>query len=152
MSDAAGPIPATPAPCRYVVRVRFCDTDLMGIVHHAKYLEYFEAGRVEYMHRRGLDYTGWVARGVHLPVVEAQVRYRRPARFDDRLVVETSVPESTRVSARFAYRVLREDELVAEGSTRVCCVGDDGAPRRIPADLLALLRGGETHPRPMDHV
>jgi acyl-CoA thioester hydrolase len=139
---------------RLVVRVRFCDTDLMGIVHHAKYLEYCEAGRVEFLRRRGLDYGAWLARGLHLPVVEAHLRYRRPSRFDDRLIVDTRVVEHTRVTVRFGYRVLRgpEEELVAEASTLVCCTTDDGAPRRVPADLLALLRGAETHPRPSDQA
>ena len=143
-----------PPASRSALRVRFCDTDLMGIVHHAKYLEYFEAGRVTYLKRRGLDYAAWAARGIHLPVVEASVRYRRPSRFDDKLIVEASLAEATRVTARFAYRLLRGpgEELVAEGWTLLCCVNDAQAPRRIPSDLLALLRGDETHPSPVDEV
>ena len=80
--------PQPNAACRstYVVRTRFCDTDLMGIVHHAKYLEYFEAGRVEYMHRRGVEYLEWTQRGIHLPVVDVAVRYRKSVRFDERLL------------------------------------------------------------------
>jgi acyl-CoA thioester hydrolase len=139
-----------------VVRVRFGDTDLMAIAHHAAYLSYFEAGRVEYMHRRGIRYHDWVRLGVHLPVVEAGVRYRRSARFDDRLVIETRLARMTRVTLRFDYRVLRDgaqpEELVAEGHTLLACVDDAHVPRRIPPDAAALLVGGETHPRPIDQV
>jgi acyl-CoA thioester hydrolase len=140
---------------RYVVRVRFGDTDLMGITHHAVYLSYFEAGRVEYLHRRGIAYTDWTRFGVHLPVIEAQVRYRKPTRFDERLVVETRLTELTRVKVRFEYRLLRETpdaELVAEGYTLLACVDDAQIPRRIPPEARELLSGPETAPRPIDCV
>jgi acyl-CoA thioester hydrolase len=143
------------ADCKsaYIIRVRFCDTDLMGIVHHAKYLEYFEAGRVEYMHRRGIGYLDCVNRGIHLPVVETSARYRKTVRFDERIVVETALTEVSRVTARFAYRLMRDDatkELVAEGTTMLACVGDDHVPKRIPEDIADMLCRGETHPRAID--
>lgn len=138
------------------MRVRFGETDLMGIVHHGAYLLYFEAGRVEYLHRRGVEYLEWARRGLHLPVVEACIRYRKTARFDERLIVETRLGKLERVTVRFDYRVLREgsnpEELVAEGHTLLACVGDDHAPRRIPPDVLEILRSPETHPRPIDSV
>ena len=125
----------------------------MGIVHHGAYLLYFEAGRVEYMHRRGVQYLEWAERGLHLPVVEARVRYKKTARFDERLIVDTRVAELRRVSVRFDYRILREagaEELVAEGHTLLACVGHDHAPKRIPEEVLDVLRSPETHPRPID--
>jgi len=127
----------------------------MGIVHHAKYLEYFEAGRVEYMHRRGIGYLDCVNRGIHLPVVETSARYRRMVRFDERIVVETMLTELGRATVRFTYRLLRDDpsaELVAEGATLLACVGDDHAPRRIPDEIAAMLCRAETHPRPLDQA
>jgi acyl-CoA thioester hydrolase len=139
-----------PAPAhlvsRYQLAVRFCETDLMGIVHHANYLAYFEAGRVDWLHRRGVSYESWVRRGIHLPVVEARLRYRKAARFDDELVVETACAEVTRVTVRFAYRVLRGEELLAEGDTLLACVGHDLAPRRIPPDVVDIFRSAETAP------
>jgi acyl-CoA thioester hydrolase len=137
---------------RYVVRVRFGETDLMGIVHHASYLSYFEAGRVEFLHRRGIVYSEWASRGIHLPVVEARLRYKKPARFDERLLVDTTLGELTRVTIRFDYRVLCEgpEDLVAEGHTLLACVDDRHVPRRIPADVAEILKGPETHPRPID--
>jgi acyl-CoA thioester hydrolase len=127
----------------------------MGIVHHAKYLEYFEAGRVEYMHRRGIGYLDCVNRGIHLPVVETSARYRRTVRFDERVVVETTLTELGRATLRFTYRLLRDDasaELVAEGATLLACVGADHAVRRIPDDIAAMLCRAETHPRPLDQA
>jgi acyl-CoA thioester hydrolase len=139
----------------YVVRARFCDTDLMGIVHHAKYLEYFEAGRVEYMHRRGVEYLEWTKRGIHLPLVEANVRYRKAVRFDERVLIETKLVELGRATVKFTFRVLRDTpahEVVTEGSTTLACVGDNMAAKRIPEEVAALLCQSETHPRPIDVV
>ena len=101
----------------------------MGIVHHGTYISYFEVGRVEYMRRRGLDYNSWTKLGIHLPVVEAHVRYRRTARFDEILCIESRLTDLTRVKVRFDYRLLRggpdqSDELVAEGFTLLACVDD----------------------------
>jgi acyl-CoA thioester hydrolase len=147
VSAAASSAPVPPhLVSRYQLAVRFCETDLMGIVHHANYLTYFEAGRVDWLHRRGVSYESWVRRGIHLPVVEAKLRYRKAARFDDALVVETRCAEVTRVTVRFAYRVLRSTELLAEGETLLACVGPDLAPRRIPPDVVEILRSPETAP------
>ena len=139
---------------RYVVRVRFRDTDQMGIVHHATYLEYLEAGRIEYLRRRGVDYGTLSASGVHLAVAEVQIRYRRPARFDERIVVETTLVELGRASARYGYRLLRETsgEVIAEASTLLACLDDAHKMRRIPDDIDAVLRGPESHPRPLDQA
>ncbi|HEY2407404.1 MAG TPA: thioesterase family protein [Polyangiaceae bacterium] len=138
-----------PAHClsRQFIRVRFGETDLMGIVHHATYISYFEVGRVEYMRRRGLDYNSWTKLGIHLPVVEANVRYRKTARFDELLSVETRLTEITRVKVRFDYRLLRacSDEVVAEGFTLLACVDDEHVPRRIPPAADAILRGPENN-------
>ena len=127
----------------------------MGIVHHGTYISYFEVGRVEYMRRRGLDYHSWTELGIHLPVIEAYVRYRRTARFDELLCIETRLSELTRVKVRFDYRLLREpegelngaaasaDELVAEGHTLLACVDQHHIPRRIPPEAEAVLLGPE---------
>jgi acyl-CoA thioester hydrolase len=128
----------------------------MGIMHHATHLAYFEAARVEYMRRRGLEWVAWAHRGVHLPVVEVNIRYRRTARFDERLVVEARVAELTRIRVRFAYRILREasadEEVVAEGETLLCCFDDQHTIRRLPSEVAEALLCAETHPRPIDQV
>lgn len=125
------------------LRVRFCETDLMGIVHHATYLVYFEAGRVEWLRARGLSYASTAASGVHLPVVDAQVRYLRPARFDDDLALQTTLAELRPASLRFDYVLARGEERLATGSTRLACVDETHRPRPIPDELRAALLAGE---------
>ena len=138
------------AVTRFDLRVRFVETDLMGIVHHAAYLTYVEAARVEYLRRRGADYRALVSQGVHMPVVEAHLRYRKTARFDDEIVVEVRLGSLTRVTVRFDYRVFRSDSgvesVLAEGHTLLACVGDDHAPRRIPPEVAAMLLDAELAP------
>lgn len=129
---------------RMSLTVRFCETDLMGIVHHANYLVYFEAGRVDWLHRRGIAYESWAKRGIHLPVVETRLRYRKAARFDEVLVVETTCREVTRVTVRFAYRILRDGLVLCEGDTLLACVGPGLTPMRIPADIAEVFRSAET--------
>ncbi len=128
------------------LRVRFCETDLMGIVHHGNYLAYMEAGRVDWLHKRGVTYASWAAGGRHLPVVDANVRYRAPARFDEILTIETSLVELRNVSLRFAYRILRDGTLLCEGSTRLACVDDAHKLQRFTDDMLASLVSAETAP------
>lgn len=128
---------------RMTIAVRFCETDLMGIVHHANYLNYMEAGRVDWLHRRGVSYESWAKRGIHLPVVEARLRYRKAARFDDVIAIDTTRAELSRATVRFTYRLLRGADLLCEGETLLACVGHDLAPRRIPDDVVAIFRSPE---------
>lgn len=125
------------------VRVRFAETDLMGIVHHSSYLLYFEAGRVEWLRSRGVTYADWAARGIHLPVVEANLVYKSPARFDDLVTVETSLAELRTVSLKFAYKVRRGEHLLVEGSTRLACIDDKHTLLRIPEPMRAVLLAPE---------
>src|SRR3954463_12328276 len=110
------------AATRSQLRVRFCETDLMGVGHHSTCLAYFEAGRVEWLRRRGVTYADWANRGVHLPVVEAHVNYKAPSRFDDLLVVETTLAELRSVSLKFTYVIRRDGASIAEGWTRLGCI------------------------------
>src|SRR5262245_3874075 len=109
---------------RYSLVVRFCETDLMGIVHHANYLNYFETGRVDWLHRRAIRYETWASRGIHLPVVEARIKYRKAARFDETLLIETTCYEVKRATVLFGYRILRDADLLCDGETLLACVGD----------------------------
>jgi acyl-CoA thioester hydrolase len=86
-------VPPDPAAALSVVRirVRFGETDLMGIVHHASYVHYMEVARIEWLRRRGVAYAEWASQGVHLPVVDLSVQYRAPARFDDEIDVHVSL-------------------------------------------------------------
>src|SRR5580704_16351044 len=141
------PLDPERALTRSRLRVRFCETDLMGIVHHSDYLAYFEAGRVEWLRRRGVTYADWAARGMHLPVVEASVRYRAPAKFDDGSTIDTHLIELRAASLRFEYAMSRgEGEVLAEGFTRLACVDDKHAVRRFSQEMLVVLGSAETAP------
>ncbi|HRI64911.1 MAG TPA: thioesterase family protein [Polyangium sp.] len=131
------------ATSRMPLRVRFCETDLMGIVHHANYLIYFEAGRVDWLHRRGVRYENWVAMDVHLPVVDAALKFRKPAKFDESLVVETICAKVTVVTVLFTYRILREEDLLCEGETLLACIGINMRPKRFPKDVMDTFLRGE---------
>ena len=127
------------------IRVIYGDTDQMGVVYYANYLRYFEAGRNEFIRAKGLRYRDFEERHrLALPVVEVAVRFRTPARYDDLLAVETSLVEVRRASARFDYRLVREDgELLATGHTLHACVDLEGRVQRMPRDLLDRLVAGE---------
>jgi len=134
---------------RTEIRVIYGDTDQMGVVYYANYLRYFEAGRNEYIRAKGLRYRDFEAQfRLMLPVVEASVSYRNPARYDDVVTVETSISEVRRASARFEYRILRGEELVATGHTVHACVDLDGRVTRMPPELLQRLGSGESAARP----
>jgi acyl-CoA thioester hydrolase len=135
-------------PVTTQVRVRYAETDQMGIVYYANYLVWFELGRVELLRSAGLAYSLLEKdHGCILPVVEAQCRYRSPARYDDEILIETT-PALIRGSViKFAYRIYRkanqegkERELLAEGET-VHVVCDDQLNRKpLPEHYAAALK------------
>jgi acyl-CoA thioester hydrolase len=135
--------PGTATVTRVPIRVRFGETDLMGIAHHASYLLYVEEARVEYLSRRGVTYAEWIKRGMHFAVVDARIRYRAASLFHDNLVVETWVGESSRIGIRFDYRIWRGETLIAEANTALVCVDDQRTPRRIPQEILEIVLGPE---------
>ena len=126
---------------RFALRVRYADTDRMGFAYYANYLRWFEIGRAEMMRSLGTSYREIEESGVSLPVVNASCRYRKPARYDDLLVIETAVAELGRASVAFVYRVVRkaDGERLAFGRTQHCFLAADGRPARAPAALIALL-------------
>jgi acyl-CoA thioester hydrolase len=113
------------------IRVRYKDTDTMSVVYYGNYLTYFEVARVEYLRERGLPMSQ-VDRRIHMPVVEAHVRYVKPARLDDLLEVTSRVSERKRASFTFSYEVRNETkEVVASGYTRHAC-WDPATSRMVP--------------------
>jgi acyl-CoA thioester hydrolase len=127
------------------VRVRFCETDLMGIVHHGSYPAYLEAARVEWLRRRGINYGDWASRGLLLAVAEMNLRYRVPAKFDDELDVETSLGLLRAASVRFDYwlRRVSDQALIAEGSTLLACVTQAGGLTRMSPEVAEVLGRAE---------
>ena len=115
------PTPAKPLVALTTIRVRYKDTDCMKVVYYGNYLTYFEVGRVEFLRQQGLTMSE-VDQRVHIPVVEALVRYRKPARLDDLLEVRCWISERKRASFRFTYEILNEvGQAVATGSTLHAC-------------------------------
>jgi acyl-CoA thioester hydrolase len=126
------------------LRVIYGDTDQMGVVYYANYLRYFEAGRNEFIRAKGLRYRDFEeAFRLRLPVAEAGVSYKAPARYDDLLDLEVSLGQVRRASARFDYRLLREGTVLATGHTVHACVDLEGRLQRLPPELLERLTAGE---------
>jgi acyl-CoA thioester hydrolase len=125
----------------------------MGFAYYAHYLRWFEIGRAELMRSLGTSYRAIEESGIRLPVVEAQCRYRDPARYDDALVLETGVARLSRASVEFHYRVVREADgaPLATGRTVHCFLDPGGRPVRAPAALTELLtrapRAADAAPR-----
>jgi acyl-CoA thioester hydrolase len=123
------------------IRVRYAETDQMGVAHHTSYLVWFEAGRTEFIRDRGRSYAQIEADGWLLVVVEAHCRYLRPARYDDLLVVRTRLGEAGPATLAFDYEVARrsDGEVLARGTTVHAAVDRTGRPRRIPDEVRRLL-------------
>src|ERR1700677_553252 len=116
------------------VRVRYAETDQMGVVYHSNYLVWFEVGRVELIRSMGLDYKQMEAEGCGIAVVDVHVRYRASARYDDELVVQTTLQAVRGAVVRFGYKILRVEDgvLLCEGETMHVVVGKDMKKRVLP--------------------
>ena len=114
------------------IRVRYQETDAMGRVHHANYINYFEIGRIELLRATGRDYRRLEDEGLYLVVSEMTCRYLGTARYDDVLRLRTTTTRMGRATVQHAYQVFRDKELIAEGTSTVACVDNDGKVRRLP--------------------
>lgn len=121
-------------------RVSYGETDAMGLVYYGNYLHYFERGRSHFIRQWGISYREFEARGLFLPVREASVRYRAPARYDDLIWIHSGLAELGRASLRFIYEVFDEQRqtLLATGQTQHACVNDEGRPIKTPRWLIDL--------------
>lgn len=114
-------------------RVRYCECDPMGVVHHSTYPIWFEMGRTELLRSGGGSYRDLESGGVYLAVVRLDVSYRQPARYDDMLQLTTTISRLGRAKIEHDYRLHREDQLLATGSTTLACLDQDGRVQEIPA-------------------
>ena len=137
--DPPGDLGAYPFVHR--LRVRFCETDAMGVVHHASYLAYLEESRVEYLRALGRPYDRLRADGVEFPVVEAALQYRRPLRFDDVVDVGVMVASAGGATFQMSYLVGYDGETSASGVTVHGVVDGQGRPTRTPQWLRQLAAG-----------
>jgi acyl-CoA thioester hydrolase len=128
-------------PFTHRLRARFCETDAMGVVHHASYLAYLEESRVEYLRALGRPYNRLRADGVEFPVVEAALQYRRPLRFDDVVDVSVLIGSAGGATFQMDYLVRCDGETKATGVTVHGVVDGQGRPTRVPGWLRELAAG-----------
>lgn len=117
------------------IRVRYAETDRMGLLHHANYFVYFEMGRTELLRARGLSYREVEDAGHFLVIVDIGCKFKRPAYYDDLLVLKTSVEKVTHVKIVHKYSLFRDGTLLAEGHSTLACVDREGKPQPLPGSL-----------------
>ncbi len=119
------------------IRVRYAETDRMGLLHHANYLIYFEQARTELLRSRGYSYKDLEDQGYYLVIAKAEIRYKSPAHYDDVLTIRTTVTRTTPIRLEHRYEVFRDGTLICEGSTTLACVDADGKLQAMPEWLSA---------------
>jgi acyl-CoA thioester hydrolase len=117
------------------VRVRYAETDRMGLLHHANYIIYFEMGRTELLRKRGFSYRDMEDAGHLLVIVDVGCKFKRPAYYDDLLTLRTVVEKVTHVKIVHLYEVKRDGLLLAEGHSTLACVDREGRPQALPPTL-----------------
>jgi len=122
-------------------RVRYSDTDHFGVVYYARYLDWFEAGRTEILRVKGVTYAELEKKGLFAPVVEVKVNYKKPARYDDIVVLETSVENVGNSSVKFVYKVTNKEskELLCEAYTVNVFINKEMKSQKIPDDVRKVL-------------
>lgn len=124
------------------VKVRYAETDQMGVAYYANYLVWFEVGRSQYCRDCGFSYRDMEREtGLFMIVAEARCRYKTPARYEDDLIIRTRATDVTRRTLKFGYEIWRDDELLATGETLHVLINAQGRPSSFPDKFLALLRG-----------
>jgi acyl-CoA thioester hydrolase len=132
--------------CELRLRVRYAECDPMGYVHHANYLQYFEAGRTELLRQAGVRYRDLEQQGTFFVVAKAECRYRRPARYDDLLTLNVYMTRMGRARIDHRYELLRDGILLCEASTVLACVDRCGQVIPIPDAIVQGHASGPDHP------
>ena len=127
---------AEPIQCDLPIRVRYVECDPMGFVHHSAYAVWFEMARTELLRQRGVRYRDLEEQGVFIVVARLNASFRRPARYDDELVVTATLRSAGGAKIEHDYQVRRGEELLCTASTVLACIDRTGRPMRVP-DLLA---------------
>ncbi|MCF3652141.1 acyl-CoA thioesterase [Synoicihabitans lomoniglobus] len=120
------------------IRVRYAETDMMGIVYHGSYLPWLEVGRTTLLREHGFNYRDMDEAGYRLPVLEVAVKYHRPALYDDEVTIHTVIDELPGLRIKIRYRVLRGEELLVTATTQHAFIDRSGRPVRPPS---AFTRG-----------
>jgi acyl-CoA thioester hydrolase len=122
------------------IRVRYQETDQMGVVYHGNYFTWFEAARVELLDHLGCPYRDLEKRGYLLPVLHCEAKFSKPAHFDDRLVVRVTISESPMAKIKIHYQVFRDQEVLCSGRTTHAFVDTNGKLCRPPASFLSKFK------------
>ena len=121
----------------FLVRVRYSETDQMGVVYHGNYAQYFEMGRVEWLRNIGFSYKFMEEKGIMLPVVSLNINFKKPARYDDLLRVRTVFKSQTSVKIEFDYEIYNEsDELLTTGTSVLVFVDMKTGRPTLPPDYV----------------
>lgn len=121
------------------IRVRYAETDKMGFVYYGNYATYFEVGRVEFLRSKGYSYKQLEDEGVMMPVVEINIKYKRPAIYDDLLVIKTSIKEMTSKRVLFNQEVYKDDKVLSEGTVELAFIDSISMrPIACPSSLESL--------------
>jgi acyl-CoA thioester hydrolase len=125
------------------IRVRYAETDQMGVAYYANYLVWFEVGRSEFCRERGFRYADLEALGYKLVVIDVHCRYRSSARYDETVIVRTRLKDANKRMITFGYQILRKDqeEVIAEGETQHICVDSNGKTKSLPGKYFVCLTG-----------
>ena len=123
------------------IRVRYAEVDQMGVVHHSRYFIYMELARTEALRATGLTYRDVEAAGRYLVITKAMCRFRAPARYDDELLIATTVERATTTRIDHCYKITRKEDgvLVATAETTLACVDADGNLSMIPDEVISRL-------------
>jgi acyl-CoA thioester hydrolase len=122
------------------VRVRYGDTDRMGIVYYGTYPYYFEIGRSEFMREKGFAYRRLEEMGYYLVVTGVDIKYYNGATYDDLLTIRTSIVELKSRGLTFHYQIYKDDTIIVKGNTKHVCVDDGRKTVRIPPDVMEILK------------
>lgn len=119
----------------HTLRVRYCDTDQMGLVYHARYLDYFEWARTEFIRSKGESYNSIEKSGYFLPCSDLQIKFHKPAKYDDELTVYVHTKEQKGLRLIFAYEIFRNEERLISGESTHVFTNSDLKPSRPPKRL-----------------
>lgn len=124
------------------VRIYYEDTDFTGAVYHANYVKYFERGRSDYLRCIGVSHThlGALETPLAFAVIELSIKFKIPARIDDILIVKTRFEVASGASFKLSQWIERDGVMIAHGDVHVACIDTNGRPKRMPKDLLALIK------------
>ena len=122
------------------VRVRYADTDRMGIVYYGTYPQYFEIGRSEFMREKGFTYRQFEEMGYHLVVTGIDIKYYNAATYDDLLTVRTSIAEVKSRGLTFHYQIYKDGAIIVKGHTKHVCVDGGRKTVRIPPDVMEIFK------------